>query len=42
MKRCMNCNKLLAQNDRDVCLECLAETIKEDKKVIVKNKEVLQ
>ena len=30
MKRCMNCNKLLAQNDRDVCLECLAETIKED------------
>ena len=42
MKRCINCKNLLAQEDRDVCLKCLAETIKEDKKVRVKNKEVLQ
>ena len=42
MKRCINCGNLLAEKDRDVCLRCLSMALKHDKKVIVKNMEVLQ
>ena len=36
MKRCINCNNLLAQQDRDVCLKCLRVTIeKKGKKEVV-------
>ena len=38
MKRCINCNKLLAQDNRDVCLDCLRQALKEDKSAIVKIK----
>ena len=40
MKRCINCNNLLAEQDRDVCIKCMKETLKQDKTAIVKlNKE---
>ena len=31
VKRCFNCNCLIAGTERDVCIKCLENTIKEEK-----------